>query len=220
MIEINNLSFSYVDFDRNRKKVFDNLNYNFYDKSYCIYGDGGSGKTTLIKILMGVNKGVTGSIRVDKDGEKINILSKSGRRIINEIFGVVPHPVELHFITSGVFDELLLSFRKRIIKREIISESINDIISFLRLNDEKMMKIRFFYNRLVNCGCAIVNSPNYLLLDEPLLLLDRKRIELMKSVLLKIKNEMKINLFIFTHSYHLVKDLVEECVTLKDGKLL
>ncbi len=78
MIELKNLNFSY-----NKKKVF-KTNVNFLLKSgqvAGVTGNNGTGKTTLLKIIAGVYKNITGIRKID--GSVLNLISLSGFMDLN-----------------------------------------------------------------------------------------------------------------------------------------
>ena len=63
MVEIKNLSFGY-NLD---ERIINDLNYYFKrNNSYIIYGENGCGKTTLIKIILGLIKPDEGEIIKEK----------------------------------------------------------------------------------------------------------------------------------------------------------
>ena len=73
-MSLNNISFSYTN---SKEKIFDNLNLNIQcNKKIGIYGDTGSGKSTLIKILMGIISPTEGEVLID--GLKLNQNKKVG----------------------------------------------------------------------------------------------------------------------------------------------
>ena len=72
-LKINNISFKYPNRENN---IVENLNYKFdKGKSYGIYGDSGSGKSTIISILTGLIEPSEGSILVDNININQNIKS-------------------------------------------------------------------------------------------------------------------------------------------------
>ena len=59
LIEVKNLSFSYP----TKKDTLKNINLQVEEGKFtCIVGENGSGKSTFLKCLLGLNKGYTGEI--------------------------------------------------------------------------------------------------------------------------------------------------------------
>lgn len=64
MLKVENLSFGYS----KNNNIIENFNYNFQKgKSYVICGDNGVGKTTLLKLLIGLLKPSTGVVERTND---------------------------------------------------------------------------------------------------------------------------------------------------------
>ena len=61
-VSISNIDFTYTTLD---KKVLKNVNCSFeYGKKYLLVGKSGEGKSTLIKLLLGINKAMSGKIEI------------------------------------------------------------------------------------------------------------------------------------------------------------
>lgn len=63
MIKFNNVNFSY-----GNKKILNNFNLEISpgDK-ICLYGESGCGKTTVLRLILGLEKGFSGKISINKD---------------------------------------------------------------------------------------------------------------------------------------------------------
>lgn len=60
VIEIDNLSFAY-----DKEKVLENINLKVFDKDFLVFiGPNGGGKSTLVKLILGINKLQNGSIKI------------------------------------------------------------------------------------------------------------------------------------------------------------
>lgn len=192
-IEINNLSFSYDGF-----KVIESSNLTINKGDFIlIKGLSGIGKSTLLKLLLGIYKPVIGDMIVEYNDEKINI-SKQTR----SLFSYVPQG---NFIFSGTIRENLTFFSPNIKEEEIIEalkiacadefvkKLDNGLDSYigekgLGLSEGQIQRLAF--------ARAILTSRKIILLDEATSALDQKtEIELLKN--LKALNE--VTCIIVTH---------------------
>ena len=67
------IEFKNVDFQYSAKKIFSDLNIKFFNKkSYLIFGDSGSGKSSLVDLIIGYSKASSGKILIDNQDMKEN----------------------------------------------------------------------------------------------------------------------------------------------------
>ena len=77
MLEIRNLSFAVTEDDR-KKEIIHDLNLRIEDGKFTVItGPNGSGKSTLARLIMGIEKPISGSILLD--GEDITELDITQR---------------------------------------------------------------------------------------------------------------------------------------------
>lgn len=123
------------------------------DKGECIglLGVNGSGKSTLLSILAKITKPTSGSFSISS-------------------FGYVPQQNPL-IEELSVYDNLLLWYSKKNIQEQLQ----NGLIKILELDDylqTKVHKLSGGLKKRVSIACAVSNSPQILLLDEPSTTLD------------------------------------------------
>ena len=62
------------------KKVLDNISLTIYDDDYLgIIGPNGGGKTTLVKVILGLKKPDRGNISFYRNGEKVEKINNGGK---------------------------------------------------------------------------------------------------------------------------------------------
>ena len=89
IVEIKNMSFSY----NGNSKVLNNINIKIDEKDFvCVVGENGSGKTSLVKCILGLNTGYEGEILLK---EKVGYLPQ-----ITEIQNNFPASIE-EVVLSG-----------------------------------------------------------------------------------------------------------------------
>ena len=191
IINIKKLTFSYE--NENQKKVFDNFNLTIPNNIITgISGCSGKGKSTLIKILLGLYK-YDGEITIDD----INIKDFDYNYYYNNIVSYVgQEPV----IYSGSIYKNLIS---NINEKDVDGELFNYLIDKLNIINLVMNDIRNLSGgekqRLSICR-AFLRKPKILLLDEPTSSLDYDN-ELKVLELIKELNKFyKITIIMVSHS--------------------
>ena len=162
LIEIRNLNAGYDD-----KLVLKDVSLNVYDDDFLgIIGPNGGGKTTLLKLILGLLNPKSGEIKFCNP----DIRSKTGympqTNYIDKQFPILVKEV----IASGLISEKNLS------KRDA-KDKVEEIISQMGLDDIKNKSIGTisggqFQRTLL--ARAVINQPKLLVLDEPNSYVDKK----------------------------------------------
>lgn len=174
-----------------------------------ILGGNGCGKSTLLSILAGVQKADGGSFLYD--GE--DLLRNASLR--TAVTGYVPQGDPL-FEELTAWDNLRMWYDGKILKRELADGVLRmlGIHEFLRVPVRKMsggMKKR------LAIGCAVLQKPKVLLLDEPSTALDLACKEQIYNYFERYKAEGGI-LLLATHDMQDM-ELCDKCYILKNGCL-
>lgn len=180
MISVNKVSFSY-DGENN---IFENFEFKFYDKqSYVIQGENGRGKTTLLKLLLGLLKPSEGSIEKD----------------IEYRIGYVPD-------YNGLYENMTvldnIKFRLGIYGLKYSEEKQNVENAIRRFNVssflyQKVKELSLGTQKKIALICALLIKPQLLVLDEPTGGLDRNT----KNELIHIINEVSSEMMVISVSH-------------------
>lgn len=190
-------------------------------KTNLIIGQSGSGKTVLLKTLLGVHQQDSGQIIFD--GKRYASLSLDEKRDLRTKIGMV-------FQGSALFDSMnveeniafpLKMFTKK--SKKEVYERVQEVIERVNLVDanKKMpSEISGGMQKRVAIARAIVNNPKYLFCDEPNSGLDPKTAIVIDTLIQEITHEYGITTVINTHDMNSVLEIGEHIVFLKDGKLV
>ncbi len=204
-IEIKNIAKSF-----GRKEVLKDISFSAKSGDCIgILGGNGCGKSTLISILAGVQKGDCGEFLY----EGKNLFKYPRQRA--QLVGYVPQGTPLMEELTA-YDNLLLWYDKATLKKELSDGvlSLLGIGDFLKVQVSKMsggMKKR------LSIGCAISNRSPVLLLDEPMAALDIACKQEIFEYLNQHKNKGGI-IILVTHDV-LELQLCNKCYIIKDGIL-
>ena len=215
MIKVKNISKSFVN-----TQVISNISATFEKgKTNLIIGQSGSGKTVLMKCLLGLYDVDNGEIFFDeKKYDKDNISNMSNLR---KQIGMVFQGSAL-FDSMTVLDNIMFPLRMFSAKTE--SEMISrakEVIKRVDLkdsNDKYPSEISGGMKKRVAIARAIVLNPKYLFCDEPNSGLDPKTAIIIDKLIQEITVEYNITTIINTHDMNSVMEIGDKIIFLVEGK--
>ena len=215
MIKVNNISKSFVN-----TQVITNISATFEKgKTNLIIGQSGSGKTVLMKCLLGLYDVDNGEIFFDeKKYDKDNISNMSNLR---KQIGMVFQGSAL-FDSMTVLDNIMFPLRMFSAKTE--SEMISrakEVIKRVDLkdsNDKYPSEISGGMKKRFAIARAIVLNPKYLFCDEPNSGLDPKTAIIIDKLIQEITVEYNITTIINTHDMNSVMEIGDKIIFLVEGK--
>ncbi|MHA0305389.1 ATP-binding cassette domain-containing protein, partial [Mesomycoplasma ovipneumoniae] len=194
-ISVKNLNFDYED-----KKVLENINFEIIGgKKYLLQGDNGSGKSTFLKILMGIERDYKGEIFFNST----NLKTISDKNIIQNISFIDNSPP----LIEGDLAENISFYSKTDLKK------INELINLVNLNDLKHKNLINYQEKtdlsvgqkqLINFASHVFETKKILIIDEGFSNLDKSNINNLINWLL----EQDVTLLLVLHN--LDQNLVEK----------
>jgi len=187
-------------------------------KTNLIIGQSGSGKTVLIKCLLGLFDYEKGSITYD--GKNFSKLSENQKRDLRAEIGMV-------FQGGALFDSMTIAenvmfplkmFTK--MDKSEMEDRVNFVLKRVNLADahNKMPgEASGGMQKRVAIARAIVNNPKYLFCDEPNSGLDPKTAIVIDNLIQEITEEYNITTVINSHDMNSVMEIGETIIFLKDG---
>lgn len=214
MIEIKNLYKSFGD-----TQILKGISTSFEKgKTNLIIGQSGSGKTILLKCLLGLYEYEKGSISYN--GKIYSQLSDDQKRDLRAEIGML-------FQGGALFDSMTIAenvmFPLRMFTKMSKSEMedrVNFVLKRVNLSDAhyKMpSEASGGMQKRVAIARAIVNNPKYLFCDEPNSGLDPKTAIVIDNLIQEITVEYNITTVINSHDMNSVMEIGETIIFLKDG---
>ncbi|MBN4084846.1 ATP-binding cassette domain-containing protein [Flavobacteriaceae bacterium AH-315-B10] len=187
-------------------------------KTNLIIGQSGSGKTVLLKCLLGLFDYEKGSISYD--GKIYSQLSDNQKRDLRAEIGML-------FQGGALFDSMTIAenvmFPLRMFTKQSKSEMedrVNFVLKRVNLSDahHKMPgEASGGMQKRVAIARAIVNNPKYLFCDEPNSGLDPNTAIVIDNLIQEITEEYNITTVINSHDMNSVIEIGETIIFLKDG---
>ena len=185
-----------------------------------IVGPSGCGKSTLLYLMGLLDRADSGKISMD--GQEMQDLNDRDRTLIrNQKIGFV---FQFHFLIKelNALENVRLPLLKSGVDRKLADEKALELISELGLEDKwnrSAYKLSGGEQQRVAIARSLVNSPSFLLADEPTGNLDSKNSEMVFNLLLKFAREKGIAVVLVTHNDKL-SCLSDQTLRMKDGLIL
>lgn len=165
-------------------------------------GPNGAGKTTAIKIMLGLLKADEGEIFINGHSVKNDF-----EKALERVGGIIESPDMYNYMTG--YDNLLLCARMHGLGKERVLEVAEQVKLLGRLND-KVKKYSLGMRQRLGVAQALINKPNFLVLDEPTNGLDPVGIKELRDML---RDLTKTGTSVFVSS-HLLSEMELMCDTL------
>ncbi|MBL7764590.1 MAG: ATP-binding cassette domain-containing protein [Chitinophagaceae bacterium] len=215
MIEISGISKSFGD-----KVVLDDISCNMESgKVNLIIGSSGSGKTVLIKCIVGLVQADQGEIKYD-GVDFVNMEDKDRKELRTKI-GML-------FQGSALFDSLTVEqnvmFPLDMFTKKSVTEKmhrVNEVLDRVNLKDTNKKfpaELSGGMKKRVALARAIVLNPKYLFCDEPNSGLDPQTSLVIDRLIIEITKEYNITTIMNTHDMNTVMESGDHIVYLYKGK--
>ncbi|KAB0568995.1 molybdenum ABC transporter ATP-binding protein [Pseudomonas palleroniana] len=185
----------------------------------ALYGHSGSGKTTCLRCIAGLERAADGFIRINdevwQDSRK-GVFVPPHKRAIGYVFqeaSLFPHLSVRANLEFGL---------KRIPRalRRVDMAHATELLGIGHLLDRHPQHLSGGERQRIGIARALLTSPQLLLMDEPLAALDSQRKNEILPYLERLHDELEIPLLYVSHAQDEVARLADHLVLLSDGKAL
>ena len=186
------------------------------DKPLCIIGTGSSGKSSLLKSILGLVKISSGKIFINGQSIEDNNIRK-----VFDTFGVVFQKDAL-FDSLTVWENIMFRSLNDYSKQKLIRHSYSILKKVgLARNDAFLFpsELSGGMRKRVAIARAISHQPNFLLLDEPTAGLDPVKTHVIFKIIKKLSNIYNTTLIVVTSDMRGVLKYFEEVVVLENSSL-
>lgn len=209
MIEIKNLSFSY----NKREKIIQDVSLNVPTGTiYGFLGPNGSGKTTIIRLILNLLKSESGTITVDG-----TVIDRNSVAIFNKIGSMIEAPA-LYNHLSGLENLEIFALYYGIEKQRI-----QEILTLVGLDDAAQKIVKRYslgMKQRLGIGICLLHNPELLILDEPLNGLDPHGIAEIRNLLIRLSREEGKTIFVSSHLLSEIETTCDHIGIIAKGKLL
>ena len=196
-----------------KKQILNNVSFKIFKGDILGFiGPNGSGKTTTIKCVLGLNKIDSGKVIINGYDIKKDFI-----KAIEKVGAIVDNP-DLYIYLSG-YNNLKLTAN---IYQNIKEDRINEVVSLVKLEKdikEKVSKYSLGMRQRLAIAQSLINNPNLLILDEPTNGLDPKGTKELRELLISLSKQ-NTSILISSHNLTDLENLCNKVCIINDGKII
>jgi phospholipid/cholesterol/gamma-HCH transport system ATP-binding protein len=190
-------------------------------ESMVVIGGSGSGKSVLIKHIIGTLKPDSGSILID--GVDIAKLSENELYETRKRFGMLFQMAAL-FDSMKVWENVAFALMrhgklKEKDAKEIASEKLR-MVGLMGVEDLMPSELSGGMKKRVGLARAIAHSPEILLYDEPTTGLDPIMADAINDLIIKMKQKLSVTSVAITHDMHSAYKIADRIAMLYEGRIV
>ena len=168
---------------------------------FGIAGPNGAGKTTIFKCILGFIKPTSGSIRIFQ--------KPSDHSELKKLLGYLPENPYFYEYLSG-FELMKYMGKLHGIKGKLLNKRIDDLLEKVNLTSASKVQLRKYSKGMlqrIGIAQALINDPEFIILDEPMSGLDPLGRREVRDLILELKKSGKTVIL----SSHILSDLEALC---------
>jgi phospholipid/cholesterol/gamma-HCH transport system ATP-binding protein len=204
-----------------KKVVLDGVDFSVAaGESLAIVGPSGTGKSVLLKHLIGLIRPDSGRVLVD--GQDLWTLSGLDRNRLRRKFGMSFQEGAL-FDSMSVFDNVAFPLRRSGHSQAQVRDRVHECLNIVHLegvDDKRPAELSGGMRRRVGFARAIAHEPEILLFDEPNTGLDPIMTDIIDEVILEMREKTKATIVTITHHIPSAQKIGDRIALLFGGKLL
>lgn len=177
---------------------------------YGLLGSNGAGKSTLLRMLAGIYRPVSGSVRIDGEDVYDNV------KIKERVFYISDETSQFSDMTLGAMKRYFSSFY-----RTFDSELFGRLVETVGLPlDKKLREFSKGMKRQAVVICGIACRPKYLLLDEALDGLDPTMRMIVKKMMIDAMVDREMTIVFSSHNLNEIDEFCDRVGLLHNGRFV
>lgn len=182
-------------------------------KIYGLIGKNGAGKTTLIRMLAGLTRPSAGKMLLYGE-ENPNRWAQYRK---NMSFIVETPYIQPKF---SAYENLKVQYLQKGIKNEIRINEVLEIVSLENTGNKQAGEFSLGMKQRLGIAIAMLSSPEFLVLDEPLNGLDPEGILDMRKLLLNLHKSSNTTILISSHLLSELYQIATDYIIMNQGKVI
>lgn len=183
-------------------------------ESIGIIGANGVGKSTFLKLLVGLHLGFQGSVRI----EDIPV-EKGTLPLIRSKIGYVFQDSDSQLFMNTAYEDVAFAPRNYGLPENEVQKRVDQALrqtGIEHLKNKQIYKMSGGEKKLVSIATILSMTPDIILMDEPSIALDPKN----RRNLINILNSFAHLKIIASHDLDMILDTCERTILMADGKII
>ena len=216
MIEVSQIKKSFGD-----QVVLNSVSFSVKEgESVAIIGRSGTGKSVLIKHLVGLLSPDEGSVRVD--GQDLVGMTERQLLGVRQKFGMLFQSAAL-FDSMSVHDNIAFPLRRSgVTENAEIDRRVEEVLGLVELpgvGGKMPSELSGGMQKRVGLARAIVHRPQIILYDEPTTGLDPVVADSIDQLMMRVRDHYKVTSIVITHDMRCARRMGQRIIYLRDGQV-
>ena len=211
VIEAKNVDYKYPDGYRAIKNI------SLYVKEgekLGIIGANGAGKSTMLKLLIGILSAESGKIIINDI-----LINKKNLKEIRKNVGFVFQESDNQLFMNTVYDDIVFGLRSIKESEENIKLKVNTIIEKFQIEkliNKQIYKLSGGEKKIVSIAGIMIMNPKIILMDEVTSSLDPKS----RRIVINLIKDLKETIVIASHDLDMILDVCDRVLVLNNGEII
>ena len=189
-------------------------------ESVAIIGRSGTGKSVLIKHLVGLLSPDEGSVRVD--GQDLVGMTERQLLGVRQKFGMLFQSAAL-FDSMSVHDNIAFPLRRsgvtEVAEIDLRVEEVLGLVELPGVGGKMPSELSGGMQKRVGLARAIVHRPQIILYDEPTTGLDPVVADSIDQLMMRVRDHYKVTSIVITHDMRCARRMGQRIIYLRDGQV-
>ena len=191
-----------------------------HGETIAVLGRSGTGKSVLLKLLIGLQKPDAGAIKIEN--QDVASLDANQLAAVRKRIGFLFQQAAL-YDSLTVEENVAFPLRRHTqLSDEDRKKKVRELLSSVGMNehlDKLPSEISGGMQKRVGLARALALDPDILLLDEPTAGLDPITSAEIGELISKLRKERSVTSIVVTHDLHNAKEIADRLIVLEDGKI-
>ena len=197
-----------------KRKILNDVSFELYEGDILGFlGPNGRGKTTTIKLILGLNSIDSGKVEIDGFD-----IEKQFNSAIEKVGTIVENP-DMYMYLSG-YENLKLIAN---LYKDVTKEKIDEVVRLVKLEErikDKVSKYSLGMRQRLGIAQALLNSPKLLILDEPTNGLDPEGIKDLRNLLKDLAKNHNMAILISSHNLSELESFCNKVCIIQNGSVI
>lgn len=187
-----------------------------------ILGTSGTGKSVLLKNIVGLLRPTSGEIWIDE--QEVSQLPEEQYFAVRKMCGMVfQHPAL--FDSLSIFENVAFGLRKHFaeLSEEAIASKVKECLSLVHLKDieqKRPQEISYGMQKRVSLARTVAVNPRILLFDEPTTGLDPVTTRAINQLIFELSRKLKTTSLVVSHDMQCALDIADQIIVLDQGQIV